>query len=161
MGCRKTTASKCSCALITSEPWSASRSLNSFAGSTDNNANTLLNQALRLWNINRFVLLDAEPPPDPMLPHVEGVCSPGVSKAAKAMRSFPPIPAACVAASWFPKNWLSASRSERRRVTDRIQSLYFRKSVPIFDFPIGRRDNRDSPVRRGSGRAHDLARYRN
>ena len=42
MGCRKTTASKCSCVLITSKPWSASRSLNSFAGSTDNNANTCL-----------------------------------------------------------------------------------------------------------------------
>lgn len=34
-----------------------------------------------------------------------------------------------------PENWLCAPRSERRKVTDRIQSLYYRKSIPIFDFP--------------------------
>ncbi len=93
----------------------------------------MLNQALR-YGISPFVTVDAEPPV-PGIPRIEGVRSP-VFQSSSAMRAFPPIPAACVAASWFPKSWLSASRSERRRVTDRIQSLYFRKCIPIFDFPI-------------------------
>ena len=89
----------------------------------------MLNQALR-YRLNQFVPVDAGPRPS-----IEGVHSPAF-QSSRAMRAFPPIPAACVAASWFPKNWLCGSPSERRKVTDRIQSLYFRKSIPMFDFPI-------------------------
>jgi hypothetical protein len=89
----------------------------------------MLSQALR-YRTSQFVPLDAG-----SIPLVEGVCSPAF-QSSKAMRSFPSIPAACVAASWFPKDWLRAPPSERRKVTDRIESLYFRRSIPIFDFPM-------------------------
>lgn len=87
----------------------------------------MLSQALR-YRTSQFVPLDAGP-----IPLVEGVCSPAF-QSSKAC-SFLSVPAACVAASWFPKHWLCAPPSERRRVTDRIKSLYFRRSIPIFDFP--------------------------
>ena len=88
----------------------------------------MLSQALR-YRTSQFVPLDAGP-----IPLVEGVCSPAF-QSSKAMGSFLSVPAACVAASWFPKHWLCAPPSERRRVTDRIKSRYFRKVDPIFDFP--------------------------
>lgn len=99
-------------------------------GLNDQQREHMLSQALR-YRTSQFVPLDAGPIP---LPLVEGVRSPAF-QSSKAMRSFPSIPAACVAASWFPKHRLCAPSSERRKVTDRIQSLYFRRSIPILDFP--------------------------
>jgi hypothetical protein len=95
----------------------------------------MLNQALRY---TRFVPVDAEPIPSVETEgseRVEGVHSP-VFQSSKSMVSFPPIPAVCIAASWFPKNWLCAARSERQRVIGQIQALYPRKSIPMFDFPM-------------------------
>lgn len=96
-------------------------------GLNDQQREHMLSQALR-YRTSQFVPLDAGP-----IPLVEGVCSPAF-QSSKAC-SFLSVPVACVAASWFPKHWLCAPPSERRRVTDRIKSLYFRRSIPIFDFP--------------------------
>lgn len=56
----------------------------------------------------------------------------------KEMQSFPPVPAACVAASWFPKHWLSAPSRERRKLVHRLKSLYpiLGRSIPIWEFPM-------------------------
>lgn len=91
----------------------------------------LLSLALR-FQFNQFVPLDAGPPS-----LVKGVSSPAF-ESGRRIRSFPLIPGACVAASWFPKHWLYAPQSERRKVKDRIQSLYFRRSIPMLNFPIDR-----------------------
>jgi hypothetical protein len=52
------------------------------------------------------------------------------------MASFPPIPAVCVAATWFPKHWLEAPVSTRRNVVDQVRPLYPIERLPIFPFPL-------------------------
>jgi hypothetical protein len=49
---------------------------------------------------------------------------------------FPPIPAACVAASWFPKHWLEAPALERKSVVEKIASIYPIHRLTIIDFPL-------------------------
>jgi hypothetical protein len=49
--------------------------------------------------------------------------------------SFPPIPAVCVAATWFPKHWLEAPVSTRRNVVGQVCRLYPIERLPIFPFP--------------------------
>jgi len=52
------------------------------------------------------------------------------------MVSFPPIPAVCVAATWFPKHWLEAPISARRNIVDQVRRLYPIEHLPIFPFPL-------------------------
>jgi len=54
----------------------------------------------------------------------------------KTSASPPAIPAACVAASWFPKHWLTASRSQRRKVEEQTEPLYSGRSLPVWKFPM-------------------------
>ncbi len=46
------------------------------------------------------------------------------------------IPAACVAASWFPKHWLEGSPVERRKIVKQLATVYAERTLPIWDFPF-------------------------
>jgi hypothetical protein len=52
------------------------------------------------------------------------------------LASFPPIPAVCVAASWFPKHWLEAPASTRPNVVGQIRQLYSIDRLGMFPFPL-------------------------
>jgi hypothetical protein len=46
------------------------------------------------------------------------------------------VPAACVAASWFPRPWLCGSVADRRSIVKRLTAIYTVRSLPVFDFPV-------------------------
>ncbi|MBA2434823.1 MAG: hypothetical protein H0V54_07025 [Chthoniobacterales bacterium] len=52
--------------------------------------------------------------------------------------SFPPVPAVCAAADWFPKHWLEGTLTERSRVLEQVKSLYPISRLPVFSFPMDR-----------------------
>ena len=50
--------------------------------------------------------------------------------------SFPPIPAVCVAASWFPKHWLEVDAGQRCAVVDQVRLLYPIDRFVAVPFPL-------------------------
>jgi hypothetical protein len=46
------------------------------------------------------------------------------------------ILAVCVAATWFPKHWLSASVNEQQKVVESLARIYDVRPLTVFDFPI-------------------------
>jgi hypothetical protein len=49
---------------------------------------------------------------------------------------FPPIPAVCVAAPWFPKHWLEAPLKDRRAVANQLRVLYPIDRFAVVPFPL-------------------------
>src|SRR6266480_5022673 len=100
----------------------------------------MLEQVQRYRRLSPFVPVEGGPPTG-----LPGLPSPPFQDF-ESVVSFPPIPAACVAASWFPRHWLTASKSKRDKVVAQVSSLYsvgaeLRHSTsqtrfPIFPFPM-------------------------
>src|SRR6266851_4201781 len=95
---------------------------------TANQREYMLSQALR-FRTGRFVPLDCGPAPPVEL---KGLRSPPF-RSFETMSSFPGIPAACVAASRFPKHWLCLPRSERRKIVEQVKPLYSGRSLPVLE----------------------------
>jgi len=49
---------------------------------------------------------------------------------------FPPIPAVCVAATWFPKHWLEVRSKDRRVAIDQVRGLYPIDYFAAVPFPL-------------------------
>jgi hypothetical protein len=54
----------------------------------------------------------------------------------------PPIPVACVAAPWFPEPWLFGEGSERRKIIKRLVPFYSTRPLPVFEFPLDKKDGK-------------------
>lgn len=50
--------------------------------------------------------------------------------------SLPPVPAACVAASWFPAPWLCGPVDERRSIVKRLTPVYAMRPLTVFEYPL-------------------------
>jgi hypothetical protein len=46
------------------------------------------------------------------------------------------VPAACLAASWFPKPWLSATKEARRAVISLLEAIYSQRPLPCWTYPM-------------------------
>jgi hypothetical protein len=46
------------------------------------------------------------------------------------------VPAACIAASWFPQPWLCGLMNERRLIVKQLQSVYSMRPLSVFEFPL-------------------------
>jgi len=55
--------------------------------------------------------------------------------------SFPPIPAVCVAAHWFPKHWLEAPLKDRRAVANQVRALYPIDRFAAVPFPLNEEES--------------------
>jgi hypothetical protein len=55
----------------------------------------------------------------------------------KEAAMFPPIPAVCVAAAWFPKHWLEVPSKDRRAAIDQVRALYPIDRFAAVAFPLG------------------------
>jgi hypothetical protein len=60
------------------------------------------------------------------------------------------LPAACVAASWFPKPWLCAEGNERRSIVKQLAPVYSTRPLAVFEFPL---DNETAELLRFSAQS--------
>ena len=74
----------------------------------------------------------------------------GDLKTFKEALDLPAIPAACVAASWFPKPWLCGEGSERRSIVKQLAPIYSTRPLAVFEFPL---DNETSKLLRCSAQS--------
>jgi len=92
----------------------------------------MLEHVQRYRRLSRFVPIEAgaEPPVG-----LAAILSPRFQDFETAV-SFPPVPAVCIAAHWFPKHWLAVSSSQRREVRNQVSRLYSIRRFSIFPFPM-------------------------
>ena len=64
--------------------------------------------------------------------------------------NLPAIPAACIAASWFPKPWLCGEGGERRSIVERLAPVYSTRPLAVFEFPL---DNETAELLRFSAQS--------